>query len=209
MIWGEGKKAKKCWWCFLCILLTLRVVKLMTACAGQDCKHVENLFAFRKTPRTMPTTSLVKFSQDNYRTEEQRFRRRRGPLEHEGKAGNWTHGVLLGGRCCQNGGTCVLGSFCVCPKAFSGRHCQYNHLNRDCNSIQHGEWARKNCTWCKCNYGTFHCLRGLLENCDPAQDKELGYILTSGCSLEFSLHPTCLLVPLMINICARMMQLNY
>uniref|UniRef100_A0A4W3JI78 Cryptic protein-like n=1 Tax=Callorhinchus milii TaxID=7868 RepID=A0A4W3JI78_CALMI len=63
----------------------------MTACAGQDCKHVENLFAFRKTPRTMPTTSLVKFSQDNYRTEEQRFRRRRGPLEHEGKAGNWTH----------------------------------------------------------------------------------------------------------------------
>uniref|UniRef100_A0A8C0C155 Uncharacterized protein n=1 Tax=Buteo japonicus TaxID=224669 RepID=A0A8C0C155_9AVES len=58
----------------------------------------------------------------------------------------------LNRNCCQNGGTCFLGTFCICPKYFTGRP--------KCG------WAKDSCLLYQCVHGVLHCFpRGLRDSC--------------------------------------------
>ncbi|XP_051876311.1 cryptic protein-like [Pristis pectinata] len=89
-----------------------------------------------------------------------------------------TDSKTLDRSCCSNGGTCILGSFCACPPPFVGRYCELDERLKRCGKFLDGQWVLKHCTWCKCAYGSLHCLEtfGKVENCDPDQD---GYLSES------------------------------
>ncbi|CAI9727186.1 Hypothetical predicted protein [Octopus vulgaris] len=68
-------------------------------------------------------------------------------------------------QCCQNGGTCILGSFCVCLQHFHGRYCEYQLLKRSCGPLKHGTWLRYKCDLCWCFDGRFRCLQHVFRGC--------------------------------------------
>ncbi|XP_069820336.1 cryptic protein-like isoform X2 [Dendropsophus ebraccatus] len=70
----------------------------------------------------------------------------------------------LNKKCCYNGGTCFLGTFCICPKQYTGRHCEYEKWPLHCpGGIFNGEWVVQGCSLCRCFSGELHCLLPVAE----------------------------------------------
>ncbi|KAK7895765.1 hypothetical protein WMY93_021090 [Mugilogobius chulae] len=85
--------------------------------------------------------------------------------------------------CCQNGGTCILGSFCACPQFFTGRTCEYDLRLRSCGPVPHGQ--------CVCV-----CVSGAVGRC--LMDRAVGRCLMDSVCVCFR---SCGPVPHGLSVC--------
>ncbi|CAH1244088.1 CFC1 [Branchiostoma lanceolatum] len=72
--------------------------------------------------------------------------------------------------CCENGGTCILGSFCMCPGNFTGRYCEQRAVTLPCGDVPHNDWMFQGCSLCRCGNGTFLCIEHMRPDCESERD---------------------------------------
>ncbi|XP_076876736.1 teratocarcinoma-derived growth factor 1 [Brachyhypopomus gauderio] len=173
---------------FFRVLLSA-VVACQTLTLGSGCEGVEcgNLKSSGKPDQQ--SDFLNQFNEMNAPTSERQHRDSAAAFPFIGLTGSATQSR----NCCKNGGTCILGSFCACPKYFTGRSCEYDERVRHCGVIPHGEWVQKGCSYCKCGYGMLHCFPEVFHgDCDDSQEvrwfrSDAPGTLLSKCFLSLSL----------------------
>ncbi|KAK6165657.1 hypothetical protein SNE40_022545 [Patella caerulea] len=74
--------------------------------------------------------------------------------------------------CCLNGGRCIIGSFCKCPKNFYGRRCEHKNVEKPCGRLMHAVWVKSDCNLCRCFNGLMNCIPISNPGCDAERTKQ-------------------------------------
>ncbi|XP_053145394.1 cryptic protein-like [Hemicordylus capensis] len=95
---------------FIIVSLLVQIIHVGNACEEENC---ENNPGMKKLNTPLDTFHDL----NNLNSEKQRSK---SFFVHTNASNKRNR------HCCQNGGTCFLGSFCICPEHFTGRHCEHD-----------------------------------------------------------------------------------
>ncbi|KAJ8385516.1 hypothetical protein AAFF_G00185520 [Aldrovandia affinis] len=172
----------------LSAVVASQAVHIAAGCDGPGCNKM-----IRTRKPTQHAEHLNQFNEMN--SEQRKHRESESIIPFVGL----TESAKQSRNCCQNGGTCILGSFCACPKHYTGRRCEYDERVRSCGVIPHGEWVQKGCSYCRCGYGILHCFPQVFQdNCDDSQ--EVVWFPSYGSRTRQSEYFVCLALLLLVFI---------